>query len=35
MTCIPENLFEDGDWAMLEWRDRLQGIPVPASYLGG
>ena len=21
MTCIPENLFEDGDWAILEWRD--------------
>jgi len=21
MTCIPENLFEDGEWAMLEWRD--------------
>jgi limonene-1,2-epoxide hydrolase len=64
MTCTVENLFEDGDWAMLEWRDpnglrgcgffqvkygrivfqrgyfdqlsffRLQGIPVPASYLG-
>ncbi len=23
MTCIPENLFEDGQWAMLEWRDPL------------
>jgi len=23
MTCIPENLFEDGDWAILEWRDPL------------
>lgn len=23
MTCIVENLFEDGDWAMLEWRDPL------------
>jgi limonene-1,2-epoxide hydrolase len=23
MTCIPENLFEDGEWAMLEWRDPL------------
>ena len=64
MTCIVENLFEDGDWAILEWRDptglkgcgffhiqdgqivfqrgyfdqlsffRLQGIPVPESYLG-
>jgi limonene-1,2-epoxide hydrolase len=21
MTCIIENLFEDGDWAILEWRD--------------
>ena len=21
MLCIPENLFEDGDWAILEWRD--------------
>lgn len=21
MVCIPENLFEDGDWAILEWRD--------------
>lgn len=21
MTCIVENLFEDGEWAMLEWRD--------------
>lgn len=23
MTCIPENLFEDGDWAILEWKDPL------------
>jgi len=23
MTCIIENLFEDGEWAMLEWRDPL------------
>lgn len=23
MTCIVENLFEDGDWAILEWRDPL------------
>lgn len=23
MTCIPENLFEDGAWAILEWRDPL------------
>ena len=21
MECIVENLFEDGDWAILEWRD--------------
>lgn len=21
MTCIPENIFEDGEWAILEWRD--------------
>jgi len=23
MTCIIENLFEDGEWAMLEWKDPL------------
>jgi limonene-1,2-epoxide hydrolase len=23
MTCIVENLFEDGEWASLEWRDPL------------
>jgi limonene-1,2-epoxide hydrolase len=23
MECIIENLFEDGDWAILEWRDPL------------
>ncbi|WKN30552.1 nuclear transport factor 2 family protein [Porifericola rhodea] len=23
MLCIPENLFEDGDWAILEWKDPL------------
>ena len=23
MQCIVENLFEDGDWAILEWRDPL------------
>lgn len=23
MTCIVENMFEDGDWAILEWRDPL------------
>ena len=64
MTCIVEQIFEDGEWAVLEWRDpnglrgcgffhvlnneivfqrgyfdqltffRLQGIPVPDTYLG-
>ncbi|MEZ4954637.1 MAG: nuclear transport factor 2 family protein [Saprospiraceae bacterium] len=23
MVCIPENIFEDGDWAILEWKDPL------------
>ena len=23
MVCIVENMFEDGDWAILEWRDPL------------
>jgi limonene-1,2-epoxide hydrolase len=23
MVCIVENIFEDGEWAMLEWRDPL------------
>lgn len=23
MVCLPENLFEDGEWAILEWRDPL------------
>ena len=23
MICIPENIFEDGQWAILEWRDPL------------
>lgn len=23
MTCIVENLFGDGEWAILEWRDPL------------
>jgi SnoaL-like domain len=23
MVCIPENIFEDGRWAILEWRDPL------------
>ena len=21
MNCLVENIFEDGDWAILEWRD--------------
>ncbi len=21
MVCIPEHVFEDGEWAILEWRD--------------
>lgn len=21
MTCVVENVFEDGEWAILEWRD--------------
>ncbi|HUP47818.1 MAG TPA: nuclear transport factor 2 family protein [Thermoanaerobaculia bacterium] len=24
MVCIVENLFEDGEWAILEWRDPLR-----------
>ena len=23
MECIPENIFADGEWGMLEWRDPL------------
>jgi len=23
MVCEPENIFEEGDWAILEWRDPL------------
>ncbi|MDP3169656.1 MAG: nuclear transport factor 2 family protein [Polaromonas sp.] len=23
MVCIPEQIFQDGDWAILEWRDPL------------
>ena len=23
MTCIPENIFEDGEWAILKWKDPL------------
>ncbi len=21
MVCIPENIFEDGEWAIVEWKD--------------
>lgn len=21
MICIPENIFEDGEWAIMEWKD--------------
>lgn len=23
MVCIPENIFQDGEWAILEWKDPL------------
>ena len=23
MTCLVEHIFEDGDWAILEWKDPL------------
>jgi hypothetical protein len=23
MVCIPENIFEDGEWGILEWSDPL------------
>nr|WP_298922857.1 nuclear transport factor 2 family protein [uncultured Allomuricauda sp.] len=23
MVCIPEHIFQDGDWAILEWKDPL------------
>jgi limonene-1,2-epoxide hydrolase len=23
MVCIPEQIFEDGEWAILEWKDPL------------
>ena len=64
MVCQIENIFEDGEWAILEWSDplglrgcgffhirddriifqrgyfdqlsffRIQGLPVPDTYLG-
>jgi hypothetical protein len=32
MVCIVENLFEDGEWAILEWRDPL-GLAAAASFM--
>ena len=29
MVCIPENIFEDGDWAIMEWKDN-----IPTRILG-
>ncbi|MEQ8473597.1 MAG: nuclear transport factor 2 family protein [Marinoscillum sp.] len=23
MTCIPEHIFEDGEWAIMEWKDPI------------
>lgn len=23
MVCIPENIFQDGEWAILEWKDPM------------
>lgn len=23
MVCVPENIFQDGEWAILEWRDPM------------
>lgn len=23
MVCIPQNIFEDGEWVILEWKDQL------------
>jgi hypothetical protein len=25
MVCLPENIFEDGEWAIMEWKD-LKGL---------
>lgn len=32
MVCIVENIFEDGEWAILEWKDPL-GYVVAASSI--
>lgn len=31
MICIVENVFEDGEWAILEWRDP-RGLRAVASF---
>lgn len=23
MVCVPENIFEDGNWAIMEWKDPM------------
>ncbi len=30
MVCIPEHIFEDGEWAILEWRDPAKRLRVAA-----
>ena len=32
MTAIAENIFEDGQWAILEWRDPL-GLRAVVSFM--
>jgi hypothetical protein len=31
MVCIPEHILEDGEWGILEWRDR-RAYAAPASF---
>jgi len=26
MHCIPENIFQDVEWVILEWRDPMEGV---------
>jgi len=33
MKCIVENLFQDGDWAMLQWRDPKKPSAAAASSI--
>ena len=33
MVCIAENIFEDGEWAILEWRDRWDCAAAASSIL--